>query len=318
MSAGHLEDVDESLRDVLSLVPDFSRLGLDTLDEFRSLPAPVPPVLGLIDGVEVTQVETTDAGGRPVAGYLFRAVEAGSLRPAVLNIHGGGYVLGKAEREYAWSLKCARTLGCTVFTPEYSKAPEAPFPAAADDCLAALEWLHASATDLGIDPSRVAVRGVSAGGGLAAGLTVRTRGRRDLPIAHLVLLYPMLDHKPSPPSRAGQYVWTREANVFGWASLLGDSIDDPSPVAVPMLAGNLADFPPTFIAVGDIDLFITENLAFASRLVEAGIETELHVYPGAYHGFNMVAGSPLSQRLEAETMAALSRAFSRQPKGSKS
>ena len=316
MSAANLEDVDESLRDVLSLLPDFSRLGPETLSEFRSLPAPVPPVLGLIDGVEVSWIEAAGADGRPVAGYLFRAIEAGPLHPAVLNIHGGGYVMGKAEREYAWSLTCARTLGSTVFTPEYAKAPEAPFPAAADDCLAALEWLHASATDLGIDPSRIAVRGVSAGGGLAAGLTVRTRGRSDLPIAHLVLLYPMLDHKPSPPDRAGHYVWPREANVFGWASLLGASIDDPSSVAVPALASNLAAFPPTFIAVGDIDLFITENLDFATRLVEAGIETELHVYPGAYHGFNMIAGSPLSQRLEAETMAAMARAFTRKPKGS--
>jgi acetyl esterase/lipase len=311
MNTDRLKDVDESLRDVLSLLPDFSRLGLDTLAEFRALPPAVPPVLGVVDGVDVSQIETTGTDGRPVAGYLFRPVKAAPGHPAVLNIHGGGYVMGKAEREYAWSLRCAQTLGCTVFSPEYAKAPEAPFPAPSDDCLAALEWLHASAADLGVDPSRIALRGVSAGGGLAAGLTVRTRGRADIPIAYLVLIYPMLDHKPSPPDRAGHHVWPREANVFGWASLLGDSIDNPSPVAVPALAGDLSAFPPTFLAVGDIDLFITENLAFAARLVEAGIETELHVYPGAYHGFNMIAGSPLSQRFEAETLAALSRAFSR-------
>ncbi|MFD2580289.1 alpha/beta hydrolase fold domain-containing protein [Novosphingobium colocasiae] len=99
--------------------------------------------------------------------------------------------------------------------------PEHPFPAAADDCLAALEWLHREHATLDIDPARIVVRGISAGGGLAAGLALRARARGNLPIALLQLIYPMLDDRCDPPAHVGEHVWTRRANLYGWASLLG-------------------------------------------------------------------------------------------------
>lgn len=303
--------VDPSLREALLLLPDFGALDLSTLPMFRQLVDGPEIDDSVVDGVEIRRVEIPGPAGRVLVSYLYRPVGTKTILPVILNIHGGGFVLGTPRRENAWSMHAARTLHCAVLSIQYSLAPEAPFPSGADDCLAALEWIKRKSSNFGIDGARIAVRGVSAGGGLAAGLALRTRGSPELAISFLMLVYPMLDPHAAPPEHAGHCVWTRAANAFGWQSLLGETFSAPSPIAAPAFASDLAGYPPTFIAVGGIDLFVAEDIDFAGRLVADGVETELHMYPGAYHGFNLVASSPIAQRFEADCFAALARAFER-------
>lgn len=309
MTERSLSNVDSSLREALAKLPNFDTLDAETLPQFRAALAGEPVEPGLIDEVRVERVDAIGDDGHHVPAYLYYPSNSQGAAPAILNIHGGGYVMGTAGREHAVSLRLASALGCAVLSVDYRLAPEAPFPSASDDCVAALEWLHREAVALGIDPARIAVRGVSAGGGLAVGLALRTRTRSELAIAFMLLAYPMLDDRSQPPAGTGQHVWTRTANAFGWQSYLARSSSPFSEIAVPARAEDLSGLPPIFIGVGDIDLFISENLEFAARLVSAGVETELHVYPGAYHGFNLVADSAWAKRFESDCLAAFVRAF---------
>jgi acetyl esterase/lipase len=213
----------------------------------------------------------------------------------VLHIHGGGYVLGSARSSDATNRALVAELNCAVFSVEYRLAPETPYPGPLEDCYAALAWLHAHAGDLRINTTRIGVAGESAGGGLAAALALLARDRGKLPVAFQHLIYPMIDDRTGAPGSTcenafvGHHVWTRTQNVFGWTALLGTAPGgaDVSPYAAPARAINLEGLPPAFIAVGALDLFLEEDLAYAQRLARAGVPIELHVYPGAFHAFNM-------------------------------
>jgi acetyl esterase/lipase len=215
----------------------------------------------------------------------------------------------------AQSKLLANQLGCVVASVDYRLAPETPFPGAVEDCHAALTWLRAEARALGVDADRIAVGGESAGGGLAAALTLYNRDRDAVPIVLQYLTYPMLDHRTGAAADAHIYegvaTWTGKSNRFGWASLLGhdDERAEVSPYASPSRAASLAGLPPTFIGVGAIDLFAEESLEYARRLIRDGVPTELHVYPGAFHGFNQVAAADVTQRFQRDQFAALRRAF---------
>lgn len=303
-----IDNVDPDLRAVIPLLPDFDALGHETLPGFRALLVGEAVEPGIYGSVQVEAMAVP--GDHPVPALLYRPVGERRARPAILNLHGGGFVCGDAAREHAAMLELASALDCVILSLDYRLAPEHPYPAPADDCLAGLTWLHESAAKLGIDPARIAVRGVSAGGGLAAGLTLRAMARDDLPICFVLLVYPMLDDRTAGTPYCGRYVWTAAANRFGWASFLGPYAADPPPEAVPARALDLAGYPPTFIGVGDIDLFAHENLAFAQGLMAAGTPVELHLYPGAYHGFALIAASRVAQEFERDCRAALARAFS--------
>ncbi|MES2493583.1 MAG: alpha/beta hydrolase [Pseudomonadota bacterium] len=300
-------NVDPDLRGVIPLLPDFDTISRDNLPEFRALLKGVAVEPGLHGLVQVEALEVP--GTPPVPALLYRPVGTGGARPAILNIHGGGFVCGDAAREHDAMLELAAALDCVILSLDYRLAPEHPYPAPADDCAAGLAWLHASVDALSIDPNRIAVRGVSAGGGLAAGLALRARGRADLRICFLLLVYPMLDDRTRGTPHSGQYVWTPAANRFGWASFLASHADDPPAEAVPARATDLSGYPPTFIGVGDIDLFSAENLDFAQALMAAGVPVELHLYPGAYHGFALIGFAQVAQAFERECRAALTRAF---------
>ena len=305
-----IDNVDPDLRAVIPLLPDFDTVSRDNLADFRALLKGETVEPGLHGTVQVEVIAVP--GDPPVPALLYRPVGGGGARPAILNFHGGGFVCSDAAREHEAMLDLAAALDCVILSLDYRLAPEHPYPAPADDCLAGLAWLHASATTLGIDPARIAVRGVSAGGGLAAGLTLRAMARDDLPICFVLLVYPMLDDRTAGTPHCGRYVWTAAANRFGWASFLGPYAADPPPEAVPARAQDLAGYPPTFIGVGDIDLFAIENLAFAQALMAAGTPVELHLYPGAYHGFTLIAVARVAQEFERDCRAALTRAFSEQ------
>lgn len=208
------------------------------------------------------------------------------------------------------------TIGCVAVSVDYRLAPETPHPGPVEDCYAALTWLYTHAEELGVDTTRIALAGASAGGGLAAGLAVLTRDRGEVPLAFQLLIYPMLDDRTvtstEPHPHTGEYIWTPEANRFGWTALLGQEPGGTgvSPYAAAARADHLEGLPPTFISVGALDLFLEEDMEYARRLMRAGVPTELHVYPGAFHGFNMVADAKVSQAMARDQFDALARAFS--------
>ncbi len=238
--------------------------------------------------------------GSGVGIRLFRANhEAGGVTepaPALLWIHGGGYIIGTAEMEDHVCAQFSKRLGITVASVEYRLAPEHPYPAALEDCYAALTWLAGLP---GVDPGRVAIGGASAGGGLAAALALWARDRgssgQGVTPAFQLLVYPMLDDRSSMTTDPPNYrLWSPRANRFGWTAYLGDA--DPR-VAVPARRDDLSGLPPAWIGVGTNDLFHDEDLAYAERLQAAGVPCDVEVVPGAFHGFDLwAAKSPVSQR----------------------
>jgi acetyl esterase/lipase len=298
--------VDPELVPALSAIPDFDTLCLDNLAEFRTIMGEATPVAGspLLD---VQWIEVAPG----IGALLYVPARLGSdRRPcAMLNIHGGGFVMGTAAREDALMRELCIRHSMVILSVDYRLAPEAPYPAPLDDCLAGFDWLAAQSGPLGIAQGRIGIRGVSAGGGLAAGLALRLRDRGTHVPAWLWLLYPMLDDRTSGAPGAGSFVWTPAANAFGWASYLGSEPggEDVAPYAAPARAQNLAGLPPTFLATGSIDLFAAEDVEFARRLLEAGTPIELHVYPGAYHGFNLVATASVAERYRLDADRAVGR-----------
>jgi len=299
--------VDPDLVPALALVPDLDSLSDATLAAVRaSLTAPAP-ALGSDGSVTVTRVEISGHAGALV--YTPDAPRDGP-RPALLNVHGGGFVAGSITREDATMRELATRLDCVVVSAEYRLAPEHPHPAALEDCHEALLWIVREADALGVDRARIGVRGVSAGGGLALGLGLYARDRKSAPIAFLNLVYPMLDDRTGAHPFTGKHVWTANANRYGWDAILaGQDRDNPSPYAVPGRAADLAGLPPVFVAVGAIDLFAGENLALASRLIDAGVPVEFHLYPGAYHGFIQIPGARPAEQFKRDSLDALDRAM---------
>jgi hypothetical protein len=251
-----------------------------------------------------------------VTVYVINAKSGGAPRPAILHTHGGGMVMGSARAERRYLQEFARDLDCVIVSVEYTLAPEARYTRSVAENYAALRWLHRSAAELGVDPRRLAVMGESAGGGHAALLAIRARDGGEVPLVAQILVYPMLDDRTGstrlPPAPIGTLGWDAQANRFGWQALLGAEPGSRSvPIAgVPARVPSVAGLPPAFIGVGSIDLFVQEDIAYARRLTDAGIATELLVVPGAYHAFDRVVPEAELSRMFAGAMrAALRRAF---------
>jgi len=240
-----------------------------------------------------------------------------ALMPALLWIHGGGYVIGDADQADLRVKNIVSATNCVAVSVDYRLAPETPHPGPIEDCYAALKWLYTNASDLGVDTTRIAIGGDSAGGGLAAGLALLTRDRGEVPLVLQLLIYPMLDDRtvttPDPHPYTGEYIWTAESNRFGWTALLGQEPGSPgvSPYAAAARAEKLEGLPPAFIGVGPLDLFLEEDMEYARRLMRAGVSTELHVYPGTFHGFPIVPDSRVSQAFARDYLSALARAFNK-------
>lgn len=315
MPSKHL--VDPQFIPLIEQVPGFG-LGVVDIDQIRAMmtamaaanPAPPP------EDVSVAEHRIPGPDGGPQVRVLVSAPAAGgSNRPGILHVHGGGYVLGTAEMTLETDAAYARAFGAVCVSVDYRLAPETPHPGPVEDCYAALKWLHAQAETLGVDVSRIAVSGESAGGGLAAALVLLARDRGEIPVAFQHLIFPMLDDRtvtaPDPSPLHGQFLWTRPDNHFGWKSLLGvePGSAEVSPYAAPARAIDLAGLPPTFISCGALDLFLEEDMDYARRLIRAGVPTELHIYPGAPHGFMLVADADVTRAYARDSLAALKRAL---------
>jgi acetyl esterase/lipase len=293
---------------------DFGSYDLATVPQLRAAMANMPavelppPTVDIHDEV----IDATEDGATPTVRVYTPG--AGSGRPCVYWIHGGGYLFGSALTRDLRLERWATTFDCVVVSIDYRLAPENPYPAPLEDCHAGLCWTANHARDLGIDRARITVVGASAGGGLAAGLTLLARDRAEVAVAHQVLIYPMLDDRNVTPSShiVGTPVWNRAANLLGWRAYLGREPggDDVPVYAAPARATDLTNLPPTFIGVGNLDVFRDENIEFGLRLLEAGVSTELHVYPGAVHGFEVIVPSAtVSQCCQRDLDDALARAL---------
>lgn len=293
-------------------MPPFSR---QTLPELRKIFAGFggQPMTGI---PFERKIVPGSAGQPPVAVYVVNAGQGKGKRPAILHTHGGGFILGTALRGVAALQSLARDLDCVIVSVDYRLAPETTYKWSVEDNYAGLKWLHSQAEQLGVDHSRIAVMGESAGGGHAALLAITARDRGEIPIAFQCLIYPMLDDRTGssrqvPPSM-GQIVWTAHNNRLGWASFLGmepGTADVPAQ-AVPARITHVDGLPPTFIAVGSIDLFVNEDVDFAQRLNNAGVNTELLVLPGAFHGFDLApeaASSSIVKQFNDARLTALRR-----------
>ncbi len=242
------------------------------------------------------------ANGQPSVSIMIVNARAGASRPAILHLHGGGFVLGKPEDSLRDLQVICRELDCVGVSVDYRLAPETTFAGSIEDNYAGLKWLYANAAELGADPTRIAVMGESAGGGHAALLALAARDRGEIPLAFQCLIYPMLDDRTGSsrkvPRHVGTLIWTPENNRFGWESFLGAKAGGASAPrgAVPARSVDLSGLPPTFIGVGTLDLFCEEDIDYAQRLSAAGVLIEPIVVPGAFHGFDgiaLMAGLPL-------------------------
>ncbi len=282
------------------------------VDMYTSPDAVAPEVAG----IERRDILVPGPEGAPeVRVLVYTHTDPGAGRPAYFYIHGGGFIMGSPDFADTANRLLARELGCVVVAVGYRIAPETAFPGNVEDCYAALKWLHGHATELGADPTRIAIGGESAGGGLAAALALLARDRGEVPIIHQQLIYPMLDDR-SPASQhpyTGEFGWTRERNAFGWACLLGEAPggSSVSPYASPARAESLEGLPPTFIGVGSLDLFLEEDTAYALRLIEAGVPVELHIYAGAFHGSDLMTEARVTKAHARDQLDALRAAFAR-------
>lgn len=288
------------------------RFSLKTLPEIRRLYASYAPQPAADIPFE-KRVVPGIAGQPAVTLYVINAGgEKG--RPAILHTHGGGFIVGTARSDIPALQTIARELNCVIVTVEYRLAPETTFKGSVEDNYAGLKWLHANADALGGDRTRIAVMGESAGGGHAALLAIAARDRGEVPIALQCLTYPMLDDRTGStralPPWIGQLCWTAADNHLGWESFLGmkpGTAQVPSG-AVPARVVDLKGLPATYIAVGSIDLFVNEDIDYARRLNDAGVDTELIVVPGAFHGFDLFPGtSGVVRRFNEARLIALRR-----------
>lgn len=245
---------------------------------------------------------------------IYRPSSANKALPALLWIHGGGFIIGDNKMDDGICLRIAEEVGCVVVSVDYRLAPEHTFPAAPEDCYTALQWIAQSAGELGIDPQKIAVAGVSAGGCLAAAVTLMTRDRKGPPLIFQLLIYPVLDDRHTTPSSlviTDDRVWNRSTSLTAWKHYLGsEQQGEVSPYAAPTRAADFSNLPPAYILACELDLLRDEAIEYAQRLMQSGITTELHVFPGTFHGFDaFIPDAAISVRAKNEIVNALKKAI---------
>jgi len=288
-----------------------------TAETLRNMPAgAAPPPEPLLPEIAVAERQVPADGALPAVTVFVVNSSPAQRRPAILHIHGGGFLVGAARSELRYLQETARALDCVIVTVEYRLSPAARFSQSTEDTYAGLKWLYAHADELGVDRARIAIMGESAGGGHAAILAIKAHDRGEIPVAFQALVYPMLDDRTgsvgSVPPHIATVGWSAPENRLGWESFLGMEPGGPRvPVsAVPARRADLSGLAPAWIGVGGVDLFASEDMDYARRLTLANVPTELLVIPGAFHGFDRVAADTVPAKLFTKAkLNALRRAF---------
>ena len=256
----------------------------------RALPLPAR----IRDDIHYEVRDAAVEGRETVPVHLYHPPSRTEPSGVLYWVHGGGFVMGTPAIGHEFCGRVAAELGVLVVSVDYRLAPEHTFPTPLEDTYTGLRWVRDHADELGVDAARIAVGGDSAGGGLAACLVQLAHDRGEVPICFQLLVYPMLDDRTvlrDEQDGTGDFVWTPPANRFGWTSYLGGS---PRADAAPAYAAgarreDLGGLPPAWIGVGNLDLFFAEDVAYAERLRSAGVEVDLVVVPGMYHGADVAA-----------------------------
>jgi acetyl esterase/lipase len=310
--------VDPGLAALLVALPPMTALDAETLPLVRPYSsAPVEPLLARrnVDRRDIT-VSADDGHDLALTVISPRGGEAESSprtpTGCVYWLHGGGMVMGDRFAQLDVPLEWQDDLGVVVATIEYRLAPEARGSTIVEDAYAGLRWLSEHAAKLGIDPSGIVVAGMSAGGGIAAGVTLLARDRGEVHVAAQVLACPMLDHRNASLSSrqfSGPGIWSRESNAFAWSSLLdGIPADRVTEHVSPALARDLSGLPPTYIDAGSAEVFRDEDVAYAAGIWASGGRADLHVWDGGVHGFDaLFADAAISREARRSRIDWLSR-----------
>ncbi len=254
---------------------------------------------------DVTMQERMIPGLNPgdpdVRVIISKPVSARGPLPGCIGIHGGGTIMGSADEEQLYFMRFARQVNCVVVAPDYRVAPEDPYPAAVNDCYAALLWLNNNAEELGVDTERLGAYGTSCGGLLTAAISLKARDEGKVRLAAVYLGSPMLDYRNVTPSSkemdATEFLWSGPQNVLAWEMYL-NGIEPVPAYASPAMAEDLSGLPPTIILCGELDPLRDETIDYALRLYRAGVPTDFHIFPGLFHGGDIVgAGTPLISRI---------------------
>ncbi|WP_026564741.1 alpha/beta hydrolase [Bacillus sp. UNC41MFS5] len=309
--------IDPELRETLELFPP---LDLDNLKEFRQFMAEAALA------IEIPVDEHVDIYDRMIPGpesnlkvrvRIYEPKEKHERLPGLLWIHGGGYVLGTPEDNDVLCQQFVIDANCVVVSVDYRLAPENPYPAGLEDCYAALKWVSENADELGIDSSRIGAAGASAGGGLTAALALLARDRKGPELCFQMPLYPMIDDHNNTPSSleiTGNMIWNHDLNEKGWSMYLNgeNRTENVSEYAAPARATDLTGLPYTYTCVGQLDPFRDETLTYVTKLSQAGVDVEFHLYPGCYHGFEgLTPNAAISQRAVAEYVSAVKHVLHR-------
>ncbi|MDN3357320.1 alpha/beta hydrolase [Actinomadura sp. DC4] len=283
--------LDPELDTLLAGIPLIPQITTEILTQLRQMPS--APIDVLLDGRQVGRREITVpvADGDEIPMTVLTPAGAAPGAPCVYWMHGGGMIMGDRFSQIDIPLEWLDATGTVVVSVDYRLAPEHNGITPVEDCYRGLLWIADHADDLGIDPDRIIVAGASAGGGLAAGVSLMARDLGTPAIAAQILIGPMLDHR-NLTSSSHQYsgepgIWTHETNAFAWNAVLGDLPDDQIPVYVsPARAGDLSGLPATYLDAGTAEVFRDETVSYATRIWACGGQAELHLWSGGFHGFD--------------------------------
>ncbi|MCZ6829345.1 MAG: alpha/beta hydrolase [Gammaproteobacteria bacterium] len=310
-------NIDPELSAILEVMPT---LEFDDPIQARAGIAEMSALMG--DSIDETGVEIEDrnipgpAGALEVPIRIYKPRDLSATTAGLLYIHGGGFVVGNLDSEHAGPVSVCRELGIVVVSTGYRKAPEDPYPAGLEDCYASLQWLHTNTEALNVDPARIAVRGGSAGGGLTASLVLLARDRGGPAICFQYLGIPELDDRLATVSMTeftDTPLWNRPNAINSWKYYLGNDYS-PGGENVPYTAAparasidDLRGLPAAYVSTMEFDPLRDEGIEYALKLLQAGVNVELHSYPGTFHGSELVIDAAVSQRGAAEGLEALRR-----------